>query len=41
MSVYEPLAHSPAQKIGRNGNGVVQYGADRLVVKAIGSQPHT
>jgi hypothetical protein len=36
--VYEPSAHSPAQKIGRHGNDGIQCGADRLVVEAIGSQ---
>src|SRR4051794_2221316 len=38
MSVHEPSAHSPAQKIGRQGNDGIQCGADRLVVEAIGSQ---
>ena len=38
MSVYEPSALSPAQKMGRHGNDGIQCGADRLVVEAIGSQ---
>ena len=38
MSVYEPSAHSPAQKIGRDGNDGTRCGADRLVVEAIGTQ---
>ena len=38
MTVYEPSAHSPAQKIGRHGNDGIPCGADRLVVEAIGSQ---
>jgi hypothetical protein len=38
MSVHEPSAHSPAQKIGRHGNDDIQCDADRDVVEAIGSQ---